>query len=110
MFHLLHCNTCGREKIISFEEIGEPHLKYLKGLSYSNDTATQENDEDVHANYPGPTISEEEYFRVVEEMAGHCECGGQFKFDASPDARNVNRPISKKTPMVSVSFMTRGNT
>lgn len=31
-FHLLHCDKCGKQKSISFDEIGEPHLQYLKGL------------------------------------------------------------------------------
>ena len=31
VFHLLRCDLCGDAKSISFEEIGEPHLRYLKG-------------------------------------------------------------------------------
>ena len=30
-FHLLRCDTCGEDKGLSFDAIGEPHLRYLKG-------------------------------------------------------------------------------
>src|SRR5660397_104797 len=31
-FHLLHCDFCGKDKSIGFDEIGELHLRYIKGL------------------------------------------------------------------------------
>jgi hypothetical protein len=31
-FHLLHCNKCGKEKSIGFKDLGEIHLRYVKGL------------------------------------------------------------------------------
>ena len=32
-FHLLRCDRCGPDKSISFDQLGELHLRYLKGLS-----------------------------------------------------------------------------
>jgi len=82
VFHLLHCDRCGRERSISFDEIGEAHLKYLKGLEGPYAIATSAHDRYVRENYPGDPISEAEYRKVVEEIAGQCECGGRFRFDA----------------------------
>ena len=84
IFHLLHCDKCGREKSISFDEIGEPHLRYIKGLDIPYCIATSKHDEDIQKNYPGEPLSEEEYNKAVEKKAGKCDCGGRFRFDALP--------------------------
>jgi len=84
VFHLLHCDRCGRERSISFEDIGEPHLRYLKGLPGPYAIATSDHDENVRENYPGEPISEEEYHAAVEKLAGKCRCGGEFRFGAPP--------------------------
>lgn len=53
MFHLLHCDRCGREKVMNFEK----HVKVqIRDLTKSQ----------------------------VEDLAGQCECGGNFTFDANP--------------------------
>lgn len=83
-FHLLHCDKCGKPKSISFDEIGEPHLQYLKGLGGSYCVASSEHDKYVRDNYPGDPISEEEYHKIIEEMLGQCKCGGRYKIKAGP--------------------------
>lgn len=83
-FHLLKCDKCGKDKDISFEEIGEPHLRYLKGLGGPYCVATTEHDEYIRKHYPGEPLSEEEYHLEVEKIAGKCKCGGHYKFDAPP--------------------------
>jgi hypothetical protein len=54
-FHLLHCDTCGTERFIGFDEIeektGNPEM------AYGNETE-------------------------IEKLAEKCECGGEYKFDA----------------------------
>jgi hypothetical protein len=30
-FHLLRCDNCSKTKSLDFDEIGEPHIQYLKG-------------------------------------------------------------------------------
>jgi hypothetical protein len=82
LFHLLHCDKCGKDKGIGFGEIGTPHLRYIKGLPGPYCIATAEQDKYIRENFPGETLSEEEYNDIVEKIAGKCECGGQFKFDA----------------------------
>jgi hypothetical protein len=83
-FHLLHCEKCGREKDVSFKELGEDHLRYLKGLGGPYCMASSESDKRVRENYPGDPISEKEYHGRVEESAGVCECGGRYRLDAPP--------------------------
>lgn len=92
-FHQLQCDRCAEVKAISFEEIGEPHLKYLKGLPGPYCIASSKSDENVQKTYPGEPVTEEQYHRFVEQMAGICGCGGQFKFDAPircPQCRSSN--------------------
>jgi hypothetical protein len=84
VFHLLHWDECGKSQSISFEKVGEPHLRYLKGLPGPYCIATREGDKDIRENYPGEPLPEAEYHVIVENLAGKCKCGGQFTFDASP--------------------------
>jgi len=83
VFHLLHCNKCGKEKSIGFEELGEIHLRYLKGLPGPYCVATAEHDRHIKENYPSESLNEDEYNFEIEKMAGGCECTGEFKVDAS---------------------------
>lgn len=83
-FHLLHCDSCGEELSVGFDEIGEAHSRYLKGLPGLYCIASSESDKFVRDNYPGEPLSEEEYHVMVEQIAGTCSCGGSFTFDAPP--------------------------
>ena len=96
MFHLLHCDKCGNEKSIRFNELGEIHLKYLKGLNAPYCVATAGHDRYIRENYPGDPIDEGEYHRLVEEFAGKCECGGKYTFNAPsrcPNCRSTNTEV-----------------
>lgn len=84
LFHLLGCNRCGKTKSISFKEIGEPHLRYIKGLGMPYCIASAESDRKIQEGYPGEPISEKEYHLIVEKIAGKCNCGGKYKFNARP--------------------------
>lgn len=83
-FHLLHCTHCGKAKSITFDELGEVHLQYLKGLEGPYSVATADHDEAVKTTYPGRAISESTYERKVQKFAGSCRCGGSFTFRANP--------------------------
>jgi hypothetical protein len=82
VFHLLHCDRCGREKGVGFDELGELHFRYLKGLVAPYCVASAGRDKDIQENYPGKPISERWYHNRVEKFAGRCRCGGQYKFRA----------------------------
>ncbi len=87
-FHLLRCDLCSNVKHLSFEQIGEPHLAYLKGLDVPYSMATEERDREIQRSYRGKPLSQADYDRAVEKIAGHCQCGGSFKFDARPRCPN----------------------
>ena len=97
-FHLLHCDKCGKEKDISFEEIGEPHLRYLKGLSGPYCVASSDHDKFIRENYPGAPLTRNEYHRIIEDLAGECDCGGAFKFEAKPRCPECNSTSYKEDP------------
>ena len=94
--HSLRCDKCGGGKEIAFEEIGEPHRRFVKGLSVPYSGVTAAEDREIQDNYSGEPLSEEEYHREVEKIVGGCDRGGRFKFDApvrcskckSPDFEN----------------------
>lgn len=94
-FHLLHCDSCGAEKSIGFDEIGEPHLRYLKGLKVPYCMASAEHDRQVRQKYPGEPMTEEEYHAAVEQICGSCDCGGQFRLDAPPRCPRCRTPYQK---------------
>jgi hypothetical protein len=81
-FHLLRCDRCGESKPIGFDEIGEAHLQYLKGLRGPYCIDSSEADKLVRESYPGEAITEEQYHEAVERLAGTCQCEGQFRFNA----------------------------
>jgi len=84
VFHLLHCIQCGKAKAVSFDELGEVHLQYLKGLEGPYSVPTAAHDEAVKETYSGRAISESTYERKVQRIAGACRCGGRFTLRAKP--------------------------
>lgn len=78
-FHLLHCDRCGAEKHISFIELGETHIKYVKGLDMAYSSMSANEDKHIQDNYPGTSISEAVYNSEIEKLAGLCSCGGNYK-------------------------------
>lgn len=83
-FHLLHCDQCGKNKFMSFEELGEIHHRFLKGHDGPYSSITPKADRFIHENYQGDPLSKDQYLLKIEEMAGSCECGGRFTFAADP--------------------------
>ncbi len=100
-FHLLHCDRCGGEKRIEFEELGEVHVRYIKGLPGPYAFISKERDEEIQKNYPGEPLTEDEYNAEIARIVGKCECGGQFSMTAparcpkcaSPDIKNTGKTI-----------------
>ncbi|HNV94486.1 MAG: hypothetical protein APG08_00744 [Candidatus Methanofastidiosum methylothiophilum] len=91
--HDLHCDKCGELRCVSFHELGEIHLKFIKGIKIPYCVATGASDKYIQDNYPGEPINEDEYNRLVEEFAGKCKCGGNYTFKAPvrcPNCRSTN--------------------
>jgi hypothetical protein len=53
----------------SFEEIGESHLKFLKGLNVPYSLATMDNDRHIQKSYTRKPLSRTDYYAAVEKMA-----------------------------------------
>lgn len=81
-FHLLHCDKCGHEKRIGFEELGEIHVRYIKGLGGPYAFISKEQDEWIQQHYKGESLTEKQYYTEVEKMVGTCSCGGQYSMTA----------------------------
>jgi len=81
-FHLVRCDKCGKTKTITFEDLGELHIRYLKGLPGPYCIASAEQDENVRKHALVEPISEDEYHKGIEDFTGKCRCGGQFTLTA----------------------------
>ena len=87
-FDMLHCDACGAAKSISHQELGDIHLRFVKGLTTPYAMARAAMDRDIQANYPGEPISRDEYHALAEATLGPCDCGGRFRYDAPPRCPN----------------------
>ena len=83
-FHLLHCEKCGSEKEVPFDELGDIHLAYLKGLGAPDGSASLGHDPETVEDFAGAPLSGAEYHRQVEAFVGQCPCGGAYRFNAPP--------------------------
>jgi Zn finger protein HypA/HybF involved in hydrogenase expression len=99
-FHLLHCDRCGKGKSISFDKIGELHLRYVKGLDMPYSTVTWDSDRFIQETYTGEPISEAEYHQEIEKLTRKCRCGGRYRFDAPPRCPKCRSTDIEQDPMV----------
>lgn len=83
-FDLLHCDQCGADFSVAHEELGEIHLRFVKGLPGPYAVARAEMDRRIKAEYPGEPIDRAEYHRQAEATLEPCDCGGRFRYDAPP--------------------------
>jgi len=104
IFHLLRCDTCGKEKSIRFREIGELHRQFVKGLDRPYSAFSSASDENIQENYPGLPITREEYYAKVEEIVGDCECGGKYKFNALPRCPECKSLELEDTGEISICY------
>ena len=81
-FDELHCDQCGRSTSIGHKELGDIHLRFVKGLKVPYAIARAEMDRRIQANYPGEPLSRDEYHAAAEATLDPCDCGGRFKYDA----------------------------
>ena len=80
-FHLLHCDKCGREKIIRFRDLGELQMAFMKGMDFAYSSGSHEFDEKAR-EFQGEPIDVEVYEQKVEEIAGKCRCRGHYQLEA----------------------------
>ena len=94
-FHLLHCDQCGAERSVPFEELGAAHTAWLKGSGGVWSVATAESDRAAVDGFDGEAISDQQYDQAVSAAAGACSCGGHFAESVPPTcpscrSRNVD--------------------
>ena len=88
--HILHCKRCGIERTISFDELGEIHVAYLKGRRRPYSLVTEEHDKLLTENYCGAPLRLRSYNSQVEKLVGKCKCGGVFRLDTLPRCPRCN--------------------
>ena len=80
-FHQLRCERCGRATTIGFQDLGELHLRYLKGSEKPYTVAFAAEHRYVHDHLDIEPLSDDEYYAAVE-TARKCDCGGKLSFNA----------------------------
>ena len=60
-FDLLHCDTCGKAKNIGHQELGEIHLRFVKGLPGPYAVARSAMDRRIQREYAGEPLTRDEY-------------------------------------------------
>lgn len=82
VFDLLHCDTCGAERHVSHQELGDIHFAYVKGLPGPYAVSRMDLDSRIKQNYPGKALTRDEYRVAAERSLEPCGCGGRFAYDA----------------------------
>jgi DNA-directed RNA polymerase subunit RPC12/RpoP len=73
---------CGRAKAIGFEDLGDLHLRYLKGSDRPYTIAYAGEHRHVREHLEIEPMTRDDYYDAVEK-AYKCDCGGKLSFDAS---------------------------
>ena len=83
-FDLLHCDRCGRAQSVGHEELGDIHLRFVKGLPRPYTVGRTAMDRRIQREYPGEPLSRDEYHAAAEATFDPCLCGGSFRYGAPP--------------------------
>ncbi len=92
-FDLLHCRICGAAKSVAHSDLGDIHLRFVKGLGRPYAVAREEMDRRIQAEYPGEPLSRRGYRAAAEATLAACPCGGRFSYHAParcPGCRSTN--------------------
>ena len=107
IFDLLHCDACGAAKSVSHKDLGDIHLRFVKGLAprpYALVRSAM--DWRIQAEYQGEPIGRVEYRMLAEGSLGACTCGGRFRYDAParcPSCRSTSEQW-KRNPKAAWMF------
>jgi hypothetical protein len=82
MFDMLHCDACGRSRSVRHQELGDIHLRFIKGLGRPYAVSRASMDRRIQEEYSGEPLSRDEYHAAVEATMESCSCGGRFAYDA----------------------------
>jgi hypothetical protein len=81
-FDLLQCDGCGGTQSVAHEDLGDIHLRFVKGLGHPHAVARAEMDRRIQSEYPGEPLSRDKYHAAAEATLDPCPCGGRFRYDA----------------------------
>ena len=81
-YDLLHCDTCGSTRSVGHEELGDIHLRFVKGLPGPYAVSRMAMDRRIQREYPGEPLTRDEYHAAAEATVDACGCGGRFRYDA----------------------------
>ena len=81
-FDLLQCDTCGRATSVGHQELGDIHLRFVKGLPGPYAVARATMDRRIQLEYPGEPLTRTEYRAAAEATLDACSCGGHYRYDA----------------------------
>ena len=84
VFDELHCDACGADTSVSHRDMGEIHLRYVKGLDRPYAIVRAELDRAIQEEHPGEPLGEAAYHAAVEATLEPCACGGRFRYGAPP--------------------------
>lgn len=93
-FDLLHCDACGAPRSVQHGDLGDIHLRFVKGLPGPYAVARSEMDRRIRAEYDGEPIDRVQYHALAEGTLEPCACGGRFRYDAParcPSCRSDQR-------------------
>ena len=62
----------------------ELHSRFLKGLRGPYSVGSADHDKQIQESCKEDPITEREYYKGIEKVAGRCRCGGEYTFDAAP--------------------------
>ncbi len=106
-FDMLHCDACGKPRSVGHRDLGETHLRFVKGLDHPYAVARMEMDRRIQQDYPGEPLSRDEYHAAAEATLDPCSCGGRFTYGAParcPNCRST-RDMWAPDPNVSIAFI-----
>jgi hypothetical protein len=92
-FDLLHCDTCGAVRTVRHRDLGDIHLRFVKGLPSPYAVVRLEMDRRIQREYPGEPLNTAEYHAAAEATLDPCSCGGRFRYDSParcPQCRSMS--------------------
>ena len=89
-FDRLHCDVCGATRSVNHRDLGDIHLRFVKGLEFGRPYAIVRAgfDQMIQEEHPGEPLTLDAYHAAVEATLDPCTCGGRFRYDASSRCPN----------------------
>lgn len=78
-YHTLHCEICGKECNVAFDDTG---IQFLSCLVETNNHSENEDEENFTNSFEEHRVFVDgQSLKKIDKIAGLCECGGHFRLD-----------------------------